>query len=256
MKKYKYDGLMIEITRKCNLQCEHCLRGDAQNVTMSRDVIDRIFEDVADCKSFLFTGGEPLLALDEIEYFVDRILKSDFTTSNIAMTVNGIIRDKKLIDIANKFCKSKEGRTFYIFVSDDEFHDNNESKCTLKFYQEFKSENGVFIVPQRFSINDKQQEFTLAGRAIEFYKNHPQLDKKWTVKKEEQTNHRLCIMNDRIPCAMYVTAHGGFESYVGEDFDTVDKLSYGSILQSSMSELIDAHNDTCLVSCHDAYLIN
>ncbi len=107
MKKYKYDELMIEITRKCNLQCEHCLRGDSQNITMSKDVIDRIFEDAADCKQILLTGGEPLLALDEIEYFVDRILKSDWTTSNLAMTVNGTIRDKRLIDIANKFCKSK-----------------------------------------------------------------------------------------------------------------------------------------------------
>ena len=234
MKKYKYDELMIEITRKFNLQCEHCLRGDSQNITMSKDVIDRIFEDAADCKQILLTGGEPLLALDEIEYFVDRILKSDWTTSNLAMTVNGTIRDKRLIDIANKFCKSKEGRTFYIFISDDEFHDRKELKQALEFYQKFNWADGVIVASQIFAIEDKQKEFTLAGRAIDYYKNHPQLDKKWVIKKEEQTNHRLCIMNDRIPCAMYITAYS--------DFESIDRLSYGSILQSSMSELIDKHN--------------
>lgn len=248
MKKYKYDELMIEITRKFNLQCEHCLRGDSQNITMSKDVIDRIFEDAADCKQILLTGGEPLLALDEIEYFVDRILKSDWTTSNLAMTVNGTIRDKRLIDIANKFCKSKEGRTFYIFISDDEFHDRKELKQALEFYQKFNWADGVIVASQIFAIEDKQKEFTLAGRAIDYYKNHPQLDKKWVVKKEEQTNHRLCIMNDRIPCAMYITAYS--------DFESIDRLSYGSILQSSMSELIDKHNNACLVSCHDVFLIN
>lgn len=254
--KYEFDVLMIEITRKCNLKCEHCLRGDAQNITMGKEVIDKIFEDAADCKQILFTGGEPLLALDEIEYFVDKILESDWTTKNIAMTINGTIRDRRLIDIANKFCRSREGQTVHIFVSDDEFHNTDESNRTLDFYHKFQTANGVYIVPQEFSIGNKQEEFTLAGRAIKYYENHPQLSDRWFVKKEEQTNHRLCILNDRIPCAMYITALGGFESYVGEDFSTVDRLSYGSILQSSMSELIEKHNNDCVISCHDAYMIN
>lgn len=254
--KYKYDELMIEITRKCNLKCAHCLRGDAQNITMSKEVIDKVFENAADCKQILFTGGEPLLALDEIEYFVDKILKSNWTTTNIAMTINGMIRDKRLIDIVNRFCQSKKERTFHIFVSEDEFHDNNESKRTLEFYQKLKIVNGVYIDSNKLVIGEKQAEFTLAGRAIEYYKNYTQLDSKWSVRKEEQTNHRLCILGNRIPCAMYVTALGGFESYVGEEFSTVDRLSYGSILQSSMSELIERHNNDSVISCHDAYLIN
>lgn len=133
--KYKYDELMIEITRKCNLQCAHCLRGDAQNITMSKEVIDKIFEDAADCKQLLFTGGEPLLALDEIEYFVDKVIANDWTTSNIAVTINGTIRNPKLIDIANRFCRSKNGSTFQIIVSDDEFHDKAQSKSTVEFWR-------------------------------------------------------------------------------------------------------------------------
>lgn len=256
MKKYKYDELMIEITRKCNLACENCLRGDAQNITMSKEVIDRIFEDAPDCKQVLFTGGEPLLAINEIGYFIDKLIASDWTTSNIAMTINGTICNPKIIDIANKFCQSRSDSTFHIIISDDEFHDKGKSESALKFYQDCECENGVRVLAQEITLVGIKQEFTLAGRAIDYYKNHPTLDEKWVVKKEEQTNHRLCILNDNIPCAMYVTVSGGFESYVGEDFDTVDKLSYGSILQSSMSELVDRHNESCVVSCHDAYLIN
>lgn len=254
--KYKYDELMIEITRKCNLQCAHCLRGDAQNITMSKEVIDKIFEDAADCKQLLFTGGEPLLALDEIEYFVDKVIANDWTTSNIAVTINGTIRNPKLIDIANRFCRSKNGSTFQIIVSDDEFHDKAQSKSTVEFYQNCEHEPFVFVIPQKDLLKDTKEEFTLAGRAIDYYKNHPKLDEKYVVKNEEQTNHRLCVLKDRIPCAMYITVYGGFESYVGEEFSTVDRLSYGSILQHSMSELIDSHNDNCVVTCHDAYLIN
>lgn len=123
---------MIEITRKCNLACENCLRGDAQNITMSKEVIDRIFEDASDCKQVLFTGGEPLLAINEIEYFIDKLIASDWTTSNIAMTINGTICNPKIIDIANKFCQSRSDSTFHIIISDDEFHDKGKSESALE----------------------------------------------------------------------------------------------------------------------------
>ena len=30
--KIAIDHLLVEITRKCQLRCAHCLRGDAQNI--------------------------------------------------------------------------------------------------------------------------------------------------------------------------------------------------------------------------------
>ena len=32
--KIAIDHLLVEITRKCQLRCAHCLRGDAQNINM------------------------------------------------------------------------------------------------------------------------------------------------------------------------------------------------------------------------------
>lgn len=258
MKKYKYEELIIEITRKCNMKCAHCLRGDAQNITMSREVIDRIFEDAADCKKILFTGGEPLLALDEIEYFVDKLIASNWTTNNVVMIINGTIRNKKLIDIANRFCNSRDNGIFQIIISDDEFHDAVESTSTLKFYQDCEHEKNIIIILQKEMVKIKQikPEFTLAGRAVEYYKNQPQLDNVWEVMKQEQTNHRICILNDTIPCSMYVLSHGGLGLYVADSFDKMDELSLGSILDCSMTGLIENHNNNCVVSCHDAFLIN
>ena len=31
--KYNVNDLMVEVTRRCNLTCEHCLRGDARDVS-------------------------------------------------------------------------------------------------------------------------------------------------------------------------------------------------------------------------------
>ena len=33
------DNLILEITRKCNFQCKHCLRGNSQNKNIDFDVM-------------------------------------------------------------------------------------------------------------------------------------------------------------------------------------------------------------------------
>lgn len=69
MKKYIFAGLVIELTRRCNMRCKHCGRGEAQNITITKEIIDRIFENVQDCLSLYVSGGEPLLEPDILVQF-------------------------------------------------------------------------------------------------------------------------------------------------------------------------------------------
>lgn len=36
-------NLMLEVTRKCNLKCKHCMRGAAQHLNMSAEVLEVVF---------------------------------------------------------------------------------------------------------------------------------------------------------------------------------------------------------------------
>ena len=54
-------SLIIEITRRCNMACEHCLRGNAQNLDITRPMLEKIFEPIASVDTITFTGGEPAL---------------------------------------------------------------------------------------------------------------------------------------------------------------------------------------------------
>ena len=66
--KYKLNSLSVEITRKCNFKCRHCMRGQAQDVTITPRIIDRLFEQIEDVKGMIgLTGGEVLLAMDMVE---------------------------------------------------------------------------------------------------------------------------------------------------------------------------------------------
>lgn len=79
-KQYRYAGIWVEITRRCNLKCAHCSCGDAQSLDISKEIIDRIFVEAKDCDEISLTGGEPLLALDMVKYLIDKIIEYQWQT--------------------------------------------------------------------------------------------------------------------------------------------------------------------------------
>lgn len=43
MKNLILEKLYIEITRNCNQNCQHCMRGTKQNINISNTVLEHIF---------------------------------------------------------------------------------------------------------------------------------------------------------------------------------------------------------------------
>lgn len=62
---YKLYNATIELTRKCNAKCKHCIvdAGKAKNEELTNDEIIKLLEECADlgCETAIFTGGEALL---------------------------------------------------------------------------------------------------------------------------------------------------------------------------------------------------
>ncbi len=67
------DSLVIEVTRKCNMSCEHCLRGASQRKTIDKLHMYKIFNLIDSVCSLNITGGEPTLAMDSLEHIVNCI---------------------------------------------------------------------------------------------------------------------------------------------------------------------------------------
>ena len=121
--KYNFDNLMFEITRKCNMACCHCLRGPAQNKTMSKEVMLKTLRKVNYIHCVTFGGGEPTLSLDMIWYFIDCCKMLDVEVGNFYIVTNGKRYHRELEDVCDalyQLCTDNEisGLT----VSDDEFH--------------------------------------------------------------------------------------------------------------------------------------
>lgn len=60
-KRFEMESLVIEVTRRCPLKCEHCLRGGAQSLDLDINDVNTLFSKVDYISSLTFTGGEPAL---------------------------------------------------------------------------------------------------------------------------------------------------------------------------------------------------
>lgn len=121
--EYTFDNLIFEITRKCNMKCAHCLRGNAQNKNMSKEVMLQALRNVSYINAVTFSGGEPTLNLDMIWYFIECCRMLDIEVGNFYIVTNGKVYHKELEDVCDalyNFCSDNDisGLT----VSDDEFH--------------------------------------------------------------------------------------------------------------------------------------
>ena len=74
---YRIFGLSVEVTRRCNFYCAHCLRGEPQDIDLDIDAF-RCFvkENVQSIGTISLTGGEPTLALDQCEAVL-RVLQEE-----------------------------------------------------------------------------------------------------------------------------------------------------------------------------------
>ena len=57
MEKIVFNQLTVEITRKCNMACAHCLRGDAENVDLTNMDIDGVLDQAEAIGRLIITGG-------------------------------------------------------------------------------------------------------------------------------------------------------------------------------------------------------
>jgi organic radical activating enzyme len=115
---------MLEVTRRCNLKCAHCLNGDAENVDMPEDVFRKILNTFDEIYEIQFSGGEPLLVPDlMIKYSWLARAKG---TRAIFSTTNGI---RSVQEVENVIDQLKA-----MYGNNDHSHDGNFFKVSSDKY--------------------------------------------------------------------------------------------------------------------------
>lgn len=117
---------MIESTRKCNMKCSHCLRGESQNISMKKEYLDSFLSNVSHITRMGFTGGEPTLpdGLMVIYDFIDICKKRKVSVGNFWIITNGKVWRREIGDAIKAMSElCLENTDSVIEISQDQFHD-------------------------------------------------------------------------------------------------------------------------------------
>ena len=118
--------LIIEVTRRCNMACEHCLRGEPQKLNISDLVLNNFFRQIRDSSigNLTITGGEPSLVPERIQAILRFIRMYHIDVESFYMVTNAKkVTNQFLQAILDLYMQSGDQGSFAINYSDDQFHD-------------------------------------------------------------------------------------------------------------------------------------
>ena len=94
-----FNSVAIEVTRRCNMACAHCIRGDAQNLDITAEAIDNLALNATGFGLIEFTGGEPTLNVPAILHTLTACKKHKIPVRQIRVTTNGLLHSVELADV-------------------------------------------------------------------------------------------------------------------------------------------------------------
>lgn len=121
--KLDFNNLIIEVTRKCNMACDHCLRGEAQNKNIDFKHIDSLLSQTEYISSVTFTGGEPSLYVKAINYFLEQCKILGIELGWFYIATNGLkINEDFVLSCLKMYSYSSEKDMCRVDVSNDYYH--------------------------------------------------------------------------------------------------------------------------------------
>lgn len=165
-KKIVYENAELILSRKCNLACAHCMRGNSENVLMSKDVMEHFLSNVQEIGNLALGGGELALKPKQIKTLLEVLKEKNVRVQAVNLTTNGTIYNQEFIDNLIDLKKYVEEcrlsidsyfeideEPVVIRISLDDFHLNELNKKGITIeqvldntqkYQEILGENAVF----------------------------------------------------------------------------------------------------------------
>lgn len=181
MRIYSANNVFIEVTRRCNMCCAHCLRGDAESIDIQEKYIDAFldnFEKGAYISSLTFTGGEISLNIPAIRYTLKAVKERGITVGSFYMVTNGKAVDK-MADLAMAslewwaYCDEKDDYMCGLCISSDNFHEEiSDESASILSGLKYNRDDMVTDFHEKYLLNE--------GRA-------KTLNDDWSLKREPRT---------------------------------------------------------------------
>ena len=167
--KITFESLCVEITRKCNMKCAHCIRGEAQDSDMPLNVLEKLLERTKSIQTLIITGGEPSLNIEGMRVLLRLLKKRCIPIFGFYIVTNG----KRVTD---EFMQTLIDYHLYVKECSDGYEDDYSTEIALSqdiFHEQIPPENIYKLQTlAAFSIKDKSTDWRKTplinkGRAID-----------------------------------------------------------------------------------------
>lgn len=235
MGKLKVCNLSLEVTRRCNMNCEHCLRGDAQNMDADLALIPKIFAGIDDIDTITFTGGEPALNTAYIKAVVDYVIEHKIPVHGCFVATNGKIYSQELVNCVRRLWEKEQSygdqfispvkwvlthaddeeeySFFNIAVSGDRYHEDILAANMLRYYR-----CGFF---SKMKMQNEKREYILArGRGVSIPGS---FDRTITRLSIEESNDEMAVDEVYVSCTGAVVTDCDLPY---EDIDSGESVAY------------------------------
>lgn len=209
---FDYLNIIFEVTRFCNMECPHCIRGDAQKRRIKKDYINSVLGQLRTngIGTITFSGGEPALAKDLINYTLDMCQYYNVDVLNFWMATNGTVTSPSFFNTIKNWLKyCSDNSISGLRISIDNYHD----PINKYPFVDFEEELGYLGLNCYLEYSGAPSEAFLIGegRAVYNYATHRRVE------------HGINLVDDgRIEGSLYINAKGFVISTCDISYDRMD----------------------------------
>jgi len=220
-------SLVLEVTRRCNMACDHCMRGDAQNKDISTTVIDRLLDSVEGhgIGSVTLTGGEPTLNVPAIQYFVDQVQSRKIGVGSFFCVTNGKVESLPLVHaLIDLYAYCDEPEMSFLAMSHDAYHETVQKS---KLYSALKFFNTEGHGPA------SEEAIIREGRARENgFGKRQYRQEEWDIDAEDGSEY-VSVNN-----TLHIAVNGNVMPGCDFSFARVDRERVGNVLREPLKDII------------------
>lgn len=219
-------NLVIEVTRKCNMACPHCLRGDAEKISFDYKMLPNVFSGIDYIDTITFTGGEITVALPTFEKIVDYICTRNIQFENFYIKTNLKKVSKKFLLLVDMlYQKAEYNDISNLDFSFDIYHDSDEFINNYWRYKDFQEELCLADYITNLNVNKKPLEYKLIyeGNATKWFSFEDSYRKPSFFNgffKEDDD----CFCENIV----YVAANGNVISDCNLSYEHIDEYAFGN----------------------------
>lgn len=258
-KKINISEMIIETTRRCNMHCAHCMRGESENKDLPDKYLKNTLKQINAIDSIVFTGGEPTLNIACMTNTLNYCKEYKIPVYSFYVVTNGKeITDEFLTTMIRwyTYCIQCYGEPEIcgVALSKDDYHDpippENEAKLrALSFYRPDDKDTRNWSHPSLLNL----------GRARNI-RNVPLRERLKSEPTVETYDDTITVSE----CPITLTVNGDIILEGDYEYDNIDDIylcRYDKLTETieniaEKDEKVECDSDTCMFNPKGICMIN